>query len=394
MAALSGPLQGVTVLEMANVITGPFAGMLLSDLGADVIKVEMPGTGDVFRRWAGDGAVSPSFAAFNRNKRSITIDVKRQAGADCYLRLATGVDVVLENFRPGVLDRMGVGYDAVRRVNPEVVYCALSGVGQEGPDAARPTYDAIAQALSGFWSQLTELSRPEPVGPPICDQLGGLYAVYGILGALFHRQRTGRGQRLDVSMLGAALGFQSIAVAGQTMEGVTADKMSRAQRSQTYALQSSDRRPLAIHLSTPDKFWRALAGAIERPDLLDDPRFLTKADRIAHYEDLSAELEHTFRTRRREEWLDRLHAADVPAAPINTIAEALDEPQVKHQRLVQTFGEADDALQLVGFPVTYHDTPCEPGRRPPKIGEHTDELLRAAGLSTDEIRHLHEWSTV
>ena len=392
---MSGPLQGVTVLEMANVITGPFAGMLLSDLGADVTKVEMPGTGDVFRQWAGgEGTVSPPFAAFNRNKRSITIDVKSQTGVDCYLRLAAGVDVVLENFRPGVLDRMGVGYDAVRAVNPEVVYCALSGMGQDGPDAARPTYDAIAQALSGFWSQLTEMSHPEPVGPPICDQLGGLYAAYGVLGALFHRQQTGRGQRLDVSMLGAALGFQSIAIAGHSMQGATADKMSRAKRSQTYALQASDGRPLAIHLSTPDKFWRALAAAIERPDLLDDPRFRTKADRIAHYDVLRAELEQTFRGRTRQEWLDRLHAADVPAAPINTIGEALDEPQVQHQRMVRTFGDGDEALRLVGFPVSYHDTPCEPGRRPPKIGEHTDEVLRAAGLSTEEIRHLHEQSAV
>ncbi|MPZ88965.1 MAG: CoA transferase [Nitriliruptorales bacterium] len=392
---MPGPLEGVTVLEMANVITGPYAGMLLADLGAEVIKVEMPGTGDLFRHWAGDkNQFSPPFAAFNRNKKSVTINVKTTRGVECYLRLAASVDVILENFRPGTLDRMGVGYNAVKEINPRIVYCAISGMGQSGPDSHRPTYDAIAQALSGLWSQLTEMNDPEPVGPPLCDQLGGLYAAYGVLGALLHRAGTGQGQRLDVSMLGAAMGFQTNAVAGYLMQSDVADKFSRAKRSQTYAFVAADRRPFAIHLSTPDKFWRGLADATERPDLLSDPRFKTKTDRIANYEALRAELAGVFETRDRDEWVERLQARDVPAAPINTIAEALDEPQVRHLEMVRTFGQGDEALELVGFPVDYAVTPAEPGDRPPLVGEHTDSVLRSIGLGAEDIEGLRSESAI
>lgn len=392
---MAGPLDGVTVLEMANVITGPYAGMLLSDLGASVVKVEKPGEGDVFRQWAGDaGALSPPFAAFNRSKRSVTIDVRKEGGVDCYLQLAATVDVVLENFRPGVLDRMGVGYEAVKRVNPRVIYCAISGVGVTGPDSHRPTYDAIAQAMSGFWSQLADLEHPEPVGPPLCDQLGGLYAAYGVLGALVHRAKTGEGQRLDVSMLGAAMGFQTIAVAGFLMQGAVADRISRAKRSQTFAFVASDGLPFAIHLSTPGKFWRGLAEAAKRPDLLSDPRFATKRDRIANYQALNLELTAIFCTSTRQTWLDRLTARDVPAAPINTIAEALDEPQVSSLGMVRTFGEGKESLDLVGFPVDYQATPSQPGTRPPCVGEHTETILRGIGLSEEHIKRLRAESAI
>ncbi|MCZ6564207.1 MAG: CaiB/BaiF CoA-transferase family protein, partial [Deltaproteobacteria bacterium] len=186
---MSGPLlKKIKVLEMAHVISGPYAGMLLADLGADVIKVEMPGTGDYFRIWDGkDDAIRPSFAAYNRGKRSVTINVQTQSGQELYLRLASKVDVVLENFRPGTLERFGVGYEAIREENPDVIYCSLTGMGPTGPYKHRPTYDAIAQAMSGLWSQLTDMDRPEPVGPAISDQLSGLYAAYGILGALVSR---------------------------------------------------------------------------------------------------------------------------------------------------------------------------------------------------------------
>jgi formyl-CoA transferase len=372
------PLEGIRVVEMANVITGPFTGMVLADLGADVVKVEMPGVGDNFRQWSGDDdAFNPPFAAFNRDKRSVAIDVRTEDGAAQYLQLTRTADVVVENFRPGTLDRMGVGYEAVRAGNPQVVYCGISGMGQTGPDSGRPTYDAIAQALSGLWSQLTDLQAPEPVGPPLCDQLGGLYAAQGILAALLHRERTGQGQRVDVSMLEAALGFQAIAVAGHTMQNAVADKSARARRSQTYAFVARDGRPFGIHLSTPDKFWRGLTDAAERPDLVTDPRFVRKGDRIAHYDDLQAELAAVFAQRDRAEWLQRLQDRDVPAAPINTIGEALAEPQVQHLDVLRTFGEGDEALQLIGSPVRYSLAPAQDGLRPPRIGEHTEEILHA-----------------
>src|SRR5215218_9644977 len=212
-------LTGVRIVEMANVISGPYTGMLLADLGADVIRVEMPGSGDVFRLWDGTaGAMRPQFAAYNRGERSITINVRHEGGREAYLRLAATADVVLENFRPGTLDRMGVGYDEVRAENPSVIYCNITGMGLSGPSHDRPTYDAIGQALSGLWSQLTDMQNPEPVGPPLCDQLASLYAVYGVLAALFSREKTGRGQRLEASMLGAGLAFETTPVADYLMD--------------------------------------------------------------------------------------------------------------------------------------------------------------------------------
>lgn len=380
---------------MANVISGPCAGMLLADLGADVVKVEMPRGGDVFRVWGGDNhVVSPPFAAFNRDKRSITIDVKTEAGVDCFLRLVRTADVVLENFRPGVLDRLGVGYEQIAEVNPSVIYCAISGMGRTGPESHRPTYDAVAQALSGLWSQFTDLDDPEPVGPALCDQLAGMYAAYGVLGALVGRASTGQGQRLDVSMLGAGLSFQSIAVAGWLIGGVGADKSARAHRSQTYSFNDAQGLPFAIHLSTPDKFWRGLATAVERLDLLTDPRFVDKRSRIANYDVLRDELRSVFRTGERADWLARLAAQDVPCAPINTIGEALDEPQVRHLGVVQTFGTGDGAVELAGSPVDFAGHAPGPRSGVPRIGEHTDELLIEVGLSPEEIEDLRLKSAI
>ena len=386
---MDSPLAGIRVVEMANIISGPFAGMLLADLGADVVKVEMPGQGDLFRQWAGDAdAFSPPFAAFNRRKRSVTIDVHGPEGAGAYLAVTAEADVVIENFRPGTLDRLGVGYEEVRARNPAVIYCAMSGVGRTGPESHRPTFDAIAQAKSGLTSQLTDLAAPEPVGPPLSDQLTGLYAAYGILGALFQRQTTGTGQRVDLNMLGAAMSFQTIAVAGHQMTGEVPHRTSRAVRSQTYAFVASDGQPFAIHLSTPHKFWVGLTDVIGRPDLLEDDRFRRKPDRMRNYDVLRDELTGIFRTRPRQEWLNLLHDHDVPAGPINTIDEALADPQVKHLDLVHDFGDAADRLALVESPIEFGSARVADRRRPPRIGEHSDEILTAAGLSPEQIGHL------
>lgn len=386
---MNAPLTGVTVVEMANVISGPFTGMLLADMGATVIKVELPGVGDVFRQWGGDSQTfSPPFAAFNRRKRSVTIDVRNPDGGEAYLALCAKADVVIENFRPGTLDRLNVGYEAVRARNPNVIYCAISGVGQTGPESHRPTYDAIAQAQSGLTSQLTDTADPEPVGPPLSDQITGMYAAQGVLGALFQRQASGSGQRVDVNMLGCAIAFQTIAVTGHQMSGAVPNRTSRAVRSQTYAFVASDGRPFAIHLSTPHKFWVALTDVIGRPELRDDPRFQTKPDRMRHYEDLRAELVGVFSTRCRQDWLDELTQRDVPAGPINTIDEALAEEQVQHLAMIHDFGDGDDRLQLVESPVAFSRAGIAPRTRPPRVGEHTDEVLTSIGLTPDRVQTL------
>lgn len=385
-----GPLTGIRIIEMANVISGPFAGATLVDLGADVVKVELPGTGDAFRRWDGvERSVSSSFAAFNRGKRSVTVDVRTPEGREVFLRLAAGADVVIENFRPGTLDRWGVGFDVLSAENEGLVYCAISGMGATGPYADQPTFDQIAQALSGLWSQLTDMDDPEPVGPPLCDQLSGLYATVAILAALHERSRSGRGQRIDVSMLGAGVAFQAGSVANLTTDGRVATRSTRPRASLSFAFVAGDGRPFAIHLSTPDKFWRGLVDAVERPELLQDERFATKAGRMRHYEELRAELAERFATGDRAEWLARLKERDVPAGPINTIQEALADPQVEHLRLLRRFGDGDGrSHDLVRVPADFSRTDAGRTDPAPVLGEHTEEILSESGYSPRNVEEL------
>jgi crotonobetainyl-CoA:carnitine CoA-transferase CaiB-like acyl-CoA transferase len=375
-------LDGIRVIEMANVISGPFTGMQLADMGAEVIKVETPGTGDPFRDWASDtGEISPAFAAYNRGKLSIEIDIKTPEGRATYLELAASADVVIENFRPGALDRAGVGYDALKEIAPHLVYCSITGMGQVGPDHQLPTYDGIAQAASGLLSQLVDLTAPDPVGPPISDQLTGLYAALGILGALLARRETGQGRRIDVSMLGATLAFQPHAAAEYLMQGLVADKTSRARVSQSFGFVCRDGRALAVHLSSPPKFWLALLAALGREDLAAHPHYATKAARERNYIALRGELAIVFVRRARAEWLEVLRASDVPCGPVNTIAEALRAPQAQALGLTRTFGDGARAVPLVGYPFDDNLRPQTDHARPvPKLGEHTADII--AGLAT------------
>lgn len=390
-------LQGIRVIEMANVISGPFAGMLLGDMGAEIVKVEMPGSGDPFRLWAGETEeIAPSFAAYNRGKKSITLDTRSNQGREAYRSLVARADVVIDNFRPGTLDRQGIGPQALCAAFPGLIYCAISGLGTRGPDSAQPTYDAIAQGMSGIWSQLTSMDAPEAVGPPISDQLTGLYAANAVLGALVARGRNeGKGQRLDVSMLGASLAFQPHAVAEFLATGQLADKNSRAYKSQSYAFIAGDGEALTVHLSSQAKFWKALLKAVDRTDLEGDTRFAGRSDRHANYDSLQQELQTVFATRSRSEWLRRLREADVPAAPIHRIDEALADPQVKAQNLVRDFGSDKRVSRLVGYGYEASGGTPDPASRPvPVLGEHTRELLEEAGYDNAAQSALRQAGTI
>jgi formyl-CoA transferase len=350
--------------------------MLLGDLGAEVIKIEAPGSGDPFRKWGGHhGGARPQFSAYNRNKKSVELDLKDASGKAAFRRIAASSDILIENFRPGTLDRLGVGYGDLSAENPRLVYTAISGFGQTGPFAGRPSYENVTLALSGLWSRLTDLRRPRPIGPNLADQLTSLYAVYGTLAALHHVNRTGQGQRVDVTMLMATMAFLTEPIANFYSLGEVGDLDTRARRSQAYALLARDDLPLAIHLSSVAKFWEGLARAIDRPELVTDPRFATLTDRIRNYDAIKSMLDEVFLTRDRADWLSRLEAADVPSAPISTIAEALASPEATSLGVVQSFGEGDRTATLVRCPVDFSVTQASSTAPAPELGQHNRDVL-------------------
>lgn len=384
-------LEGIRVIELASVISGPFAGLTLADHGAEVIKVEVPGKGDAFRGWQDtENEISPAFFAMNRGKKSITLNLKEHQGKVILLRLLEHADVLIENFRPGVMTRLGLDYESLKSVNPGLIYCSITGMGQSGPEQNRPVFDAIAQAYSGLWSQLTDLSDPEPVGPPLADQLSGQQAASAILAALVKRGSSGEGCRLDTSMIGASLAFQPLAIASYAMEGRVADKLSRAFNSQSFAFVDSNGKPFAVHLSSPTKFWERLIEAIDRPDLVRDLRFAQRSGRVVNYHALRNELQKTFGSGSREHWVDRLQSCEVPVSPIHTIDEALNTDQVRALNLVDSVDQAGKAVTYVSTAASVNGDVVEPPAITPAplLGEHTESVLIELGIKPSELRQL------
>jgi formyl-CoA transferase len=375
----------MTVLEVASFIAGPYAGMLLADLGATVIKVEAPGEGDPFRGWD-TGGDSPAFWAYNRGKQSITLNLREPAAHDIMRRLIASADVLLENMRPGAMERLGLGYQTVSALNPRLVYASVTGFGSSGPYRDRPAYDGIGQALSGLLSLLSDRTTIQPTGPNFSDSLAGLFAAYGILGALVARGQTGLGQHVETSLVAASLAFL-VAPATETLAGAPPPgPMSRPTASQTYAWLASDGLALTVHLSSPPKFWEGLVRAIDRTDLLDDPRFGTRLARRGHYRELRDELTPVFRTRSRAEWLERLTANDVPCAPVYNLAEVFEDPQIQHLGLRTTVQRMERAeVATVRSPLEYSATPVPDPGAPPELGEHTESILCRLGYTSDSV---------
>lgn len=367
-------LQGLKVIEQGTFITGPACGMLLGDLGADVIKVEVPVTGDPFRAFK-DGLYSPHFQTYNRNKRSITLDTKQADDRSVLDALIADADVYIQNFRPGVADKLGVGEKRLRALNPKLIYCSISGFGATGPAAGRPAYDTVAQAASGFLKLLVNPANPRVVGPAIADALTGFYAAYGVLGALFERGRTGVGRTVEVSMLEAMAHFNLDAFTHYFQAGEVMGPYSRPSVSQSYVLECSDGQWIALHMSSPEKFWSGLASAIEQPDLFADPRFATREARIDNQEALIELLGQRFKRRTRDAWCQRLQAEDVPHAPMYDTSEALQDPQALHLQLTaQAEHPVMGLFRTVRSPVSFDGQRALDVRPPPTLGEHSDQI--------------------
>jgi crotonobetainyl-CoA:carnitine CoA-transferase CaiB-like acyl-CoA transferase len=373
-------LAGVRVVEHGTFITGPAAAMLLADLGADVIKVEQP-AGDPFRAFRG-GLYSPHYQTYNRNKKSVRLDTRQPDDLARFETLVAEADVYIQNFRPGVAEKIGAGEARLRELNPRLIYCAISGFGPDGPAAARPSYDTVAQAASGFLKLLINPANPRVVGPALADAITGFYAAYGILGALYEREkhRAGTGRRVEVSMFEAMTHFNLDAFTHLFSEGEVMGPFSRPSVSQSYVLPCADGKWIALHMSSPPKFWDGLAQAIERSTLFDDPRFSTREARIAHQPELIELLGSIFVGRERAEWCRRLEALDVPYAPVYSTDEVPDDPQARH---LQLFVEAvhpahpqGERWRTVRSPVSFDGERALEVTAPPLLGDH-DEALRS-----------------
>jgi len=388
------PLAGMRVIDLSQVMAGPYCTMLLADMGADVIKVEPPGAGDQTRAAMGfklKGSDSLGFLNLNRNKRSITLNLKTSAGREVLLGLVKEADVLLENFRPGVMRRFGLDYETVRRLNPDLIYASISGFGQDGPLSARPGYDLIAQAMSGVMSVTGHAGGP-PVkaGVPVGDIGCALFTTYAILAAYIGRQREGGGgQHIDTSLMDAAMAFSVWDISEYWGTGKVPTPVGTANRmSAPYqAVQASD--GYFVMGATNNKLWTSLCQTMGRMDLLDDERFKDISSRLANREVLIEELEKTFVTRTREDWTQTLLDAGIPAAPMQTYPEAFQSGHAIHRGMRMDIDHpVEGMIPNIGFVPKLSGTPARVRRHPPLLGEHTREILAEAGISGDQVERL------
>ena len=367
-------LKDIRVVELGTYITGPAAAMHLADLGADVIKVERPGTGDPFRAFKG-GLYSPHYQTYNRNKRSIALDTSDPSDLAVFRDLIATADVFIQNFRPGVAEKLGVGEADLRKLRPDLIYCAISGFGTSGPSRDRPAYDTVAQAASGYLRLLTPPTNPRVIGPAIADAVTGQYAAMACLAALLERSRTGKGRRIDISMLEAMAHFNLDSFTHFFSVGEVMGPLSRPVVSQSYTFECADGKWVAIHMSSPPKFWEGMLEATGQQHLATDPRFAERLERIKHQDDLIAILTPVFRTKTRDDWCALLAANEVPHAPAYDSDEALEDPQAVHLRIKTSAPSSVlGTFTTVRAPYNFDGEPEMGVTAPPVLDEHGAEI--------------------
>lgn len=388
-------LEGIQVLDLTNVLSGPFTTLHLALLGAEVIKVENPKDGDLARKLGilpelNKRLMGTSFIAQNCNKKSITLNTKSAEGKAIFLRLAKDADVVVENFRPGVMDRLGLGYKVLSAANPGLVYCAISGFGQTGPDALYPAYDQIIQGLSGEMAvNGDERLSPLRAGFPVCDTVGGLNAAFAVMAALFHRQRTGEGQAIDIALLDSILPLMGWVAAnlliGQQQPVLMGNDNFTAAPSGTF-------RTLDGHINiaaNKQEQWEAVCDVLNLPDLKTDPRFAERDTRKKNRRELTPLLEAKLALRTTAAWVTELNAADVPSGAILGLEEALRQPQIRHREVLKKlplpgFGD----IEVFGLTAQFEKTPGAVDTPPPVLGEHNSEIYGGLGISAAEQTRL------
>lgn len=386
------PLSGVHVLDLTQYVSGPFCTMVLAELGADVIKVEPPTTGDVYRQQGPSflGGVSTSFLSMNRNKRSLTLDLKRDEAREVVRRLAGRVDAVVENFKPATAERLGVGHEALRAVNPDVVYCSISGYGQTGPNAGLGGYDLMAQARGGIMAVTgPDEGTPTKVGVPVVDLATGVYAALGITAGLLSRERGGGGRRIDVGLLDTAVSFLPMLLAEYQATGVLPKPLGNA--SPFFA-------PYEV-FRTKDGFitlvgtggkghWESLCRVLGLTGLLDDPRFASNSDRVARRTELHQIIEEVLVMETSEHWIGRLREAGLPCDPLQNLDAVLEDPQVRSRAMIGTYHHPQAGNVVFPTSPLAGDAGRRPSSPPPLLGQHTREVLGWLGFSDREVEGL------
>lgn len=386
------PLEDVTVLDLSHALAGPFCSTLLADYGARVIKIEPPGAGDIARQWGTPiaGGETDYFVSLHRNKKGIVLDLKNREGKEAFLRMVERADVVLENLRPGALDRLGLDYATAKKRNKGIVYCSISGFGKDGPYRDRAALDLIIQGESGMISVTGEPgSHGARAGTSIADMAAGSNAAFAIMLALRVKEKTGEGQAIDVSMLEGQMAFLGTMIANYCATGEIAEPMGTAYKAllpyQTFRTRTRD---LALAVAS-DKLWKIFCPLIGCPELTEDPRYRTNADRRANRESLVARLQEVFLTRTYEEWETLLTGNGIPVGAINNLAEVVEHPQVKARgSMVEMDHPSAGRVRIVGVPVRLSGTPGSVRTPSPTLGQHTDEVLRDLGWSVEELAAL------
>ncbi len=391
------PLKRIRVVDITRAMAGPYCTMMLGDLGADVIKIERPGTGDDSRGWGPPFVGEPSsgypgqsayFLSANRNKRSLTLNLKAPAGQEIIRHLVEISDVLIENYRTGVLDRMGLGYEDLRQTNPALIYCSISGYGRTGPYQDKPGYDAIIQAEGGLMSITgPQEGPPSRVGVPIIDITSGMFAASAILAALVERGNTGQGQHVDVSLLDTQTVLLANVASSYLISGDPPQRQGNAHPSiAPYELFHAQDKGFILGAANQGQ-WEKLCQLIERSDLFKDPRFKDNQARVEHRQELNQILNQIFKNRSAGEWLSLLEEAGLPCGPINSIPEVFQHPQVLARELIQKVDHPQaGSISLTGFPYKLSRTPAELRLAPPTLGEHNHEILvELLGYREDEV---------
>jgi formyl-CoA transferase/CoA:oxalate CoA-transferase len=395
----SGPLDGLTVLDLTRVLSGPYCTMQLADMGARVIKIEQPERGDDTRAWGPPFIADESayFLSINRNKESLTLDLKSAAGRDILDRLLDRADVLVENFRPGTMERLGLAYPAIAERCRRLVYCSISGFGQTGPRRDQPGYDAVVQAEGGLMSITGEADGPAfRLGVAISDIVTGMFAAQGIALALLARTRTGRGQHVDIGMLDSTAALLTYQAAIYFATGQAPVRMGNRHPTivpyETFAASDGE----FVLAVGNEQLWRRFCALLGEPEMASDPRFATNRDRVSHYAVLRPLLAARLHERPRAEWIERLRAAGVPCGSVRDVSEVLQDPQITAREMIAAVEHASlGAVHVLGVPIKLSATPGAVRTAPPMLGQHTDQILRTdLGFSAAEIAHLRQTRTV